>query len=114
MKRVMRCHNFGSGREASRSEYREYSQGERQSHGLKFAPAPALTPDPSPRNGRGEARVPLLLSGEGSGMREWVAATIGADFVGRLGHIRDMACVVLRVIPNSGSQRTRVSLCYGL
>jgi hypothetical protein len=29
MTRVMRCHDFGSGREASRSEYREYSQGVR-------------------------------------------------------------------------------------
>jgi len=31
MKRAMRCHDFGSGREASRSQYREYWQGERQS-----------------------------------------------------------------------------------
>jgi hypothetical protein len=81
MKRVMRCHDFGSGREASRSEYREYSQGERQSRGPKFVPA------------------------------RRVAVTIGADFVGRLGHIRDMPCAVLRVIANFGSQRTRVSLC---
>ncbi|MDH3452590.1 MAG: hypothetical protein OEN20_09220, partial [Gammaproteobacteria bacterium] len=43
-----------------------------------------------------------------------VAATIAPDFVGRLGHIRDMPCAALRVIRNSGSQRTRVSLCYGL
>jgi hypothetical protein len=40
-----------------------------------------------------------------------VAAKIGAAFVGRLGHIRDMPCAVLRVIANFGSQRTRVSLC---
>jgi hypothetical protein len=80
MNRVMRWHDFGSGREASRSEYREYSQEERQSYGPKFAPA------------------------------RRVAATIGANFVGRLGHIRDMPRVVLRVIPNSGSQRTRGSL----
>jgi hypothetical protein len=81
MKRVMRCHDFGSGREATRSEYREYSQGERQSHGPKFVPA------------------------------RRVAATIAAYFVGRLAHIRDMSCATLRVIPNSGSQRTRASLC---
>ena len=80
MKRVMRWHDFGSGREASRSEYREYSQGSRQSHGPKFAPA------------------------------RRVAAKTGTDFVGRLAHIRDMACVVLRVIANFGSQRTRGSL----
>src|SRR5690349_5848915 len=39
MKRVLRWHDFGTGREASRSEYREYSQEKRQSHGPKFAPA---------------------------------------------------------------------------
>jgi len=39
-----------------------------------------------------------------------VAIKIGADFVGRLDHIRDMLCTVLRVIPNFDSQRTRVSL----
>ena len=39
MKRVMRCHDFGSGREATRSQYREYWQGERQCHGPKVAPA---------------------------------------------------------------------------
>jgi hypothetical protein len=81
MKRVMRWHDFGSGREARRSEYREYSQGERQNHGPKFVPA------------------------------RRVAATIAPDFVGRLGHILDMTCAVLRVIRNSGSQRTRASLC---
>ena len=39
MNRVLRWHDFGSGREARRSEYREYSQGERQSHGPKLVPA---------------------------------------------------------------------------
>jgi len=81
MKRMMRWHDFGSGREASRSQYREYWQGERQSHGPKFAPA------------------------------RRVAIKIGADFVGRLDHILDMLCAVLRVITNFDSQRTRVSLC---
>ena len=81
MKRVMRCHDFGLGREATRSEYREYSQEERQSHGPKLVPA------------------------------RRVAATIGADFVARLAHIRDMSCAALRVITNSGPQRTRASLC---
>ena len=42
MTRVMRWHDFGTGREAGRSEYREYSQGSRQCHGPKFAPAPGL------------------------------------------------------------------------
>jgi hypothetical protein len=81
MKRVLRWHDLGKGREASRSEYREYSQGKRQSHGPKFAPA------------------------------RRVAAKTGACFVGRLGHIRDMACIVLLAIPRFGQQRTRVSLC---
>ena len=35
----MRWHDFGSGREASRSQYREYWQGERQCHGPKLVPA---------------------------------------------------------------------------
>ena len=39
MRRVMRCHDFRSGREASRSPYREYGQGSRQSHGRKLVPA---------------------------------------------------------------------------
>ena len=39
MTRVMRWHDFGSGREADRSEYLEYSQGSRQCHGPKLAPA---------------------------------------------------------------------------
>jgi hypothetical protein len=43
MKRVMRCHDFGSGREASRRQYREYWQGERQSHGPKLVPAPFVS-----------------------------------------------------------------------
>jgi hypothetical protein len=73
MKHVLRCRDFGSGREAGRSEYREYSQGTRQSHGPKLVPARRVT------------------------------ARIGADFVARLGHIRDMACVGLRVTVNSGS-----------
>ena len=73
MKRVLRWHDFGTGREARRSQYREYWQGERQSHGPKFMPA------------------------------RRVATKTGADFVGRLDHIRDMLCTVLRVSTNFGS-----------
>src|SRR4249919_3248914 len=47
MKRAMRCHDFGSGREASRSQYREYWQGERQSPGPKLVPAPWITVESS-------------------------------------------------------------------
>jgi hypothetical protein len=39
MRRALRCHDFRSGREAIRSQYREYWQGERQSHGRKLVPA---------------------------------------------------------------------------
>ena len=39
MKRAMRWHDFGSGCEARRSQYREYWQGERQCHGPKLVPA---------------------------------------------------------------------------
>jgi hypothetical protein len=92
MKRALRCHDFGSGREASRSPYLEYWQGERQSPGPKLVPAPGLPLD-----------IPIVCAG--------VAAKIGAYFVGRLGHILDMPCAALRVITNFGSQRTRVSLC---
>jgi hypothetical protein len=55
MKRVMRCHDFGSGREARRSQYREYWQGERQSHGPKFVPARrvAATIGGAPKRGAG-------------------------------------------------------------
>jgi len=81
MKRVLRWHDFGTGREASRSEYREYSQGKRQSHVPKLAPA------------------------------LWVATKTDADVVGRLGHIRDMACVAFLAIARFGQQRTRASLC---
>jgi len=42
------------------------------------------------------------------------APPYAGHFVGRLAHIRDMSCAALRVIPDSGSQRTRASLCYGL
>ena len=81
MIRVLRRHDFGSGREATRSEYREYSQGARQSHGPKLVPA------------------------------RRVAATTAAHFVGRLAHIRDMSCAALRVIHPFWLQRTRGSLC---
>jgi len=49
MKRVMRWHDFGSEREASRSPYREYEQGERQggavtrSYALKTMPGKTRT-----------------------------------------------------------------------
>ncbi len=66
MKPVLRWHDFGSGREARRRQYREYWQGARQSPEAKLAPA----------------------------LR--IVAKIGAGFVGFVAHIRDMRCLVLR------------------
>src|SRR5262245_12476241 len=63
MTRVMRWHDFGTGREAGRSEYREYSQGSRQCHGPKVAPAPGWAEGPQPllwgcsHNGRSPCRA---------------------------------------------------------
>ena len=81
MKPMLRWHDFGSGREARRSQYREYLQGARQSHEAKLAPA----------------------------LR--VVSKIGAGFVGRVVHIRDMACRVLRATTDFGHNAVWVSLC---
>jgi hypothetical protein len=92
MKRAMRCHDFGSGREASRRQYREYWQGERQSHGPKFVPAPVLTSD---------------IQSLAPGLRPKSSLTLSAG----LAVFRILSCAVLRVIDDFGAQRTRVSLC---
>ena len=50
MKREMRWHDFGTGREASRSQYREYWQGERQGGAVTRLPQARLREwRPSPR-----------------------------------------------------------------
>ena len=81
MKPMRRWHDFVSGREARRSEYREYSQAVRQSPEAKLAPA----------------------------LR--VVAKIGAGFVGLVAHIRDMRCLVLRATADFGRNDAWVSLC---
>jgi len=81
MKPMRRWHDFASGREAGRNEYREYSRAVRQSPGAKLAPA----------------------------LR--VVAKIGAGFVGLVAHIRDMSCLVLRATPDFGHNDAWVSLC---
>jgi len=43
-----------------------------------------------------------------------VAARIVTSFVARLANTGSISCTSLRAIANSGSQRTRVSSCYGL
>jgi hypothetical protein len=80
MKRMRRWHDFASGREVRRSEYREYSQAARQSPGAKLAPALRVVPK------------------------------IGAGFVGLVAHIRDMRCRVLRATTNFGHNDACVSL----
>ena len=81
MKPLRRWHDFASGREARRSEYREYSQAVRQSPEAKLAPALRVVPK------------------------------IGAGFVGLVAHIRDMSFLVLRATPDFGHNDARVSLC---
>jgi len=78
---MLRWHDFGSGREARRRQYREYWQGARQSPGPKLAPA----------------------------LR--VASKIGAGFVGLVAHIRDMRRLVLRATADFGRNAARGSLC---
>src|SRR6188474_3232762 len=84
MKRVMRCHDFRSDQGVRRRQYREYCRGAGRRDGRKVVPA----------------------------LR--VATKTAAHFVGLLADIRDISFVVLRVIDRFGSQRTRVSSCYGL
>ena len=79
MKPMRRWHDFASGREARRSQYREYSQAVRQSPEAKLAPA----------------------------LR--VVAKIGAGFVGLVAHIRDMRCRVLRATTDFGHNGAWVS-----
>jgi hypothetical protein len=81
MKPMRRWHDFASGREARRSQYREYSQAVRQSPGAKLAPA----------------------------LR--VVAKIGAGFVGLVAHIHDMGFLLLRATTDFGHNDAWVSLC---
>jgi len=173
MKHVMRWHDFGSGREAGCSQYREYGHGERQSHGPNFVPvrrvaaiiaarAAAGSRGPGFRGcDRGGAHVDRADGARYVPLRGRIhrprptepAPPCAGHFVGRLGHAPrprcgaagcgtgraaacscdiapglprllpqtglrltsrsrlDMPCAVLRVIRNSGSQRTRASLC---
>jgi len=91
---VLRCHDFGSGRE-ERPRLSHSKQGTfRQCHGQNSC-QPTL-------------RKTLVLTLFG------VAARIGASIVARLANILDIAAVERLAITNSGPQRTRVSLCYGL
>ena len=122
MKRVMRWHDFGSGREATRSQYREYWQGERQCHGPKVVPAPrvAAKTGGAPQRVAGaplagmrlHRRAPVLrvracycpaAGSHPSKKRLEPAPPCAGRFVGRLDHIRDMLCATLRVSTNFGS-----------
>jgi len=123
MKRVLRWHDFGTGREASRSEYRggcdSLAAGSLAGAAAQ-APQPLWSDTPlcapsrttlreteagAHSQGKRQSHVPKLAPAL------WVAAKTDAGFVGRLGHIRDMACVVLLAIARFGQQRTRASLC---
>ncbi len=67
MKRALRCHDFGSGREANRSQYVDIGKASDKAVGQKSCQPPNYY------------LIFKCLAG--------VAAKIGADFVGRLGHI---------------------------
>ena len=88
---MRRWHDFASGREARRSQYREYSQATRQSPEAKLAPAMVGRRGPTPSFG--------------------VVRKIGVGFVGLVTHIRDMGFRVLRATTDFGHNDARVSLC---
>ena len=117
MKRVLRCHDFGSGQGAGRREYREYSQGARRCPGPKLVPALRVTakiggvpergagaplagmrPRRHVKGSRVMARYCLAPGSHPSAQRLEPAPPCARHFVGRLGHIRDMTCIALRVI----------------
>jgi len=81
MKPLRRWHDFASGREARRSEYREYSQAVRQSPEAKLAPALRVAPK------------------------------IGVGFVGLVAHTLGMRLLVLRATTDFGRNVACVSLC---
>ena len=115
MRRVMRCHDFRSGREASRSPYREYGQGSRQSHGRKLVPALRVRAKiaRAPQRGAGAPwgcdrtgakPVPRIrramrpAAGSHPSMKRLEPAPpYAGHFVGRVAHIGDMSCAVLLV-----------------
>ena len=84
MKHTLRCHDFGE--------------------------APVMMS----RNSNGGCIVvamgPVQLGQDRAGP-QGVAATIAASFVARLANTANIGCTSLRAIDDSGSQRTRVSLC---
>ncbi len=88
---MRRWHDFASGREARRGEYRDYSQAVRQSPGAKLAPAKVGRRGPTPFSG--------------------VVSKIGAGFVGLVAHIRDMSLLVLRATTDFGHNDAWVSSC---
>ena len=113
MKPMRRWHDFASGREARRRQYREYYQGARQSPGAKLAPALRVASKIGgvPKRGAGaplagmrprrHAKVPRemarLCPASGShpspaGLEP--APPCAGRFVGLVDHIRDMACRV--------------------
>jgi len=66
------------------------------------------------RNDNGGADLPLIIAAERCQNRaspQGVAATIVARFVARLAKTASMGFASLRAIDESGSHRTRVSLC---
>jgi hypothetical protein len=92
MKRALRCHDFGSGREASCSQYVDIGKTSDKAKG---------------QNSCQPQRNPLDIQISAPGLRPESTLTLSAGLV----VYRILSCAVLRVIVDSGAQRTRVSLC---
>ena len=130
MKPMLRWHDFGSGREARRRQYREYWQGARQSPGPKLAPALRVVPKIGGvpergagvplagmrprRHAKGPRTVARSCPAPGShpgGKRLEPAPPCAGRFVGLVAHIRDMRRLVLRATTDFGHNAVWVLLC---
>jgi hypothetical protein len=93
MRPAVRCHGFSE-----------------RGHATKYYP---LAPGVGGEGGvRGQLR--FRLDEPKPRQPKGVAARIVTSFVARLANTGSIGCTSLRAIANSGSQRTRVSSCYGL
>jgi hypothetical protein len=140
MKRALRCHDFGSGREASRSQYvdigkvsdKAMSQNSCQPSDVikyfKACPGVAAKIGDAPERGAGAPlagcdhvgacesrafrRSPVPLRGRIQAHNAWNLLRPARDTLSAgLAVWQILSCAVLRVIADFGTQRTRVSLC---
>ncbi len=128
MKPIRRWHDFASGREARRSQYREYWQAVRQSPGAKLAPAlrvvtkiggvperragtplAGMRPRRHARGPHGVARQCPAPGSHPSAAHLEPAPPCAGRFVGLVAHIRDMRLLVLRATTDFGHNDAWVS-----